>query len=150
MDKFDQYQPGRKGVDILAAIMQHCNPSTNRNIMGGLSKTLPRVVDELKQTIRTFEDLAYADTRGMQKLLKLVSTKDLALALRGTAHEVIQNIALNMSKNKFADLKNEIAMNKTVSQNDIFAARDQIMTVVMELIEMNELYINRPGSRLRN
>ena len=142
-----RYNPflNRSSVDVLASIMQHCNSATNSNIMSGLSKDsgMTKVTAELRLKVRTFEDLAYADARGMQKLIKLITTKDLATALRGASQNVIQNIASNMSRNNFVDLKFEIDRTKNISQNDIFEARDRIMKVVSELITLNELYINR-------
>ncbi len=143
----NRYNPflNRSSVDILASIMQHCNSATNSNIMAGLSKDkeTTKVTAELKLKVRTFDDLAYVDARGMQKLLKLASIKDLATALRGANQSVIQNVASNMSRNNFLDLKYEIDMTKNISQKDIFEARDRILEIVSELISLNELYINR-------
>lgn len=143
----NHYNPflNRSSVDVLASILQHCNSATNRNIMSGISKDkgMTRIAAELRSKVRFFEDLAYADARGLQKLLKLVRPKDLAIALRGAEPAVIQSIASNMSRNTFSDLKQEIDMVRAVTQNEVFEARDRIMAVVSELLALNEMYINK-------
>ncbi|GAB1354307.1 hypothetical protein MASR1M12_30450 [Erysipelotrichia bacterium] len=54
------------GLEILANIMRHCDAKTNRHIMNGLQKDVPHVVHELRKKIMMFEDLAYADARGVK------------------------------------------------------------------------------------
>ena len=45
-----------------------------------------------------------------------------------------------------ADFKSEITLVGQVSQNNVYEARDRIMSIVLELIESRDLFINRPGS----
>ncbi|MEW6709976.1 MAG: FliG C-terminal domain-containing protein, partial [Candidatus Riflebacteria bacterium] len=97
------------GMEILARIMRHCDAKTNRNILNGLQKDVPHLASELRKKILTFDDLAYADARGIQKMLKLIPLRDLALALKGTPQAVLKNIAMNMSPRNLQDLKAEIA-----------------------------------------
>lgn len=134
------------GVEILANIMKHCTPQTNRNIMNGLQTSMPDVVTKLRQKIIIFEDLAYADSRGIQKLIKMINMRDLAMAVVGCSETLVKNIAQNLSQNRMADFKSEITLAGQVSQKDTYEARDRIISIVLELIESRDLFINRPGS----
>lgn len=137
------------GLEILANIMRHCDPKTNRNILGGLQKEIPHVVNELRRHIVMYEDLAYADSRGMQKLLKMVRIRDLALSLKGASQGVLKNIAANMSQRALADLKSEIATIGSARESEVESARERITAVFSELINSKELYLNRGNEDLR-
>ena len=148
MANFNQHIPNKNltGVEILANIMQHCTPQTNRNIMNGLQTSMPDIVTKLRQKILIFEDLAYADSRGIQKLIKMINMRDLAIAVVGCSETLVKNIAQNLSQNRMADFKSEITLVGQVSQKDIYEARDRIMSIVLELLESRDLFINRPGN----
>ncbi len=131
------------GLEILANIMRHCDPKTNRNIIGGLQKEIPHVVSELRKHIIMFDDIAFGDSRGMQKLLKMVRIRDLALSLKGASQGVLKNIAANMSQRALSDLKNEISTIGNARESEVESARERIMAVFSDLINSKELYINR-------
>ena len=91
-------------------------------------------------------DLAYANSDGLQILLKFIKISDLAVALHGTPEAVIKNIATAMSKNMFNDLKAEVILRKNASQSEISLARERIMVEVKGLMRENRLYIEKPNS----
>ncbi|PKL49783.1 MAG: hypothetical protein CVV42_05455 [Candidatus Riflebacteria bacterium HGW-Riflebacteria-2] len=136
------------GLEILANIMRHCDAKTNRHILGGLQKDLPQVVSELRRHIMLFDDLAYADPRGLQQLLKIIRIRDLAISLQGAPSAVLKNIAANMSQRALNDLKEEITRLGRARESEVDAARDRIMAVVAELMNSKELYIKRPNDDL--
>lgn len=136
------------GLEILANIMRHCDAKTNRNILGGLQKELPQIVNELRRRVLLFDDLAYADARGLQHLLKTIRIRDLAISLQGASSPVLKNIAANMSQRALNDLKEEITRLGRAREQEVDAARDRIMAAVTELIIAKELFINRPTDDL--
>ncbi len=142
------YNTGKTGVEILANILKHCDSKTNRNIISGLQKDLPDIAQELRKRILTFDDLAYGDSRGIQKLIKLISIKDLAVSLKGASERVLKNLAENMSQRSLRDLREEISLIGRATEADAELARERIMLVVSDLIKNRELFINRPGDDL--
>jgi len=136
------------GLEILANIMRHCDAKTNRHILGGLQKELPQIVSELRRHILLFDDLAYADARGLQRLLKIIRIRDLAVSLQGAPAAVLKNIAANMSQRALNDLKDEITRLGKARDQEVDAARDRIMAVVAELMNGKELFISRPNDDL--
>ncbi|MDD2997767.1 MAG: hypothetical protein EOM80_11255 [Erysipelotrichia bacterium] len=136
------------GLEILANIMQHCNARTNKHILGRLQKEIPQIAAELRKKVFLFEDLAYADPRGLQKMFKLIHIKDMAISLKGAPPSVLKNLAGNMSQNALADLKNEITTIGKARESDIEAARERIMMIAGELINNNELFITRQDEPL--
>lgn len=139
----DPWAKGRRGVDILADILRHTDSATTRRILRDLQKDIPRVAAELKQRIFTFDDLEFADPKGLQRLLKLVTLRDLALALKGAPEEVLGHIAHLMSRHALEDLRDEIAVLGRSSVHEVEGARDRIMEIVRRLMERNEIYFIR-------
>ncbi len=146
-EKFtDPWARGRKGIDILADILQYTEPATVERIMKGLQAQLPKVVGELRRRLLMFDDLGYADARGVQKLLKRITLRDLALALKGAPDSVLQNLGNNMSQRMIQDLRDEITSLGMKPAGEIESARTRIMGIVRELINNRELFIERPGT----
>ena len=140
-----------RGIDILASILQFCDARTQSGILGDLMPILEKehrhdLVKELRNQLVVFEDLAYANGAGLQILLKSISTRELAFALRGASESVIKNIALSMSKNMFKDLRTEIELHKNATQKEVDMAREHILAEVKSLIKENRLYIEKPDS----
>ena len=140
------FAPGRTGIDILANILKHCELKTSQNILNGLQKGMPRVANALRQMILTFDDLAYADSRGIQRLLKQISMRDLAISLKRAPESILRNIANNMSSRALCDLKDEIKYIGKSTDREIEKSRERIMHVVSILISDKELFINRPNT----
>jgi flagellar motor switch protein FliG len=136
-------KPHRRGLDILAEIMQHCDQKTNSHLIRSLNKTMPQVVAELKRRLVLFEDLGIADPKGVQRLLKLVTLRDLALALKGSPTPVLENLARNMSQRAIDDLRDEITVLGPRPMREIEDARARITAIARQLADRNELYFQR-------
>ncbi len=145
---FQRHLPNQNltGVEILANIMQHCNHQTQQNILTGLKDSMPETVMKLRQSIVLFEDLAYADAAGIQKLIKMLTLKDLATAVYGSSEAIVKNFAKNLSQNRLRDLKGEIRLVGRPSNQEISEARTRIMNIVSELVSSKNLFIIRPQS----
>lgn len=125
---------------MLADILVHCEPETNEHILSSLRKVLPQAADELKKKIVTFDDLGRADSAGVQKLLRRVSLRDLAISLKGAAEGVLANLAQNMSSRAVEDLREEITVIGSAPQKEVEAARRRILGVLCELRDKKELF----------
>lgn len=140
----------RRGIDILADILQYCDVRTQTNIMNGLSPILekenrPDLLMELRRQIVLFDDLAYANVAGLQTLLKYITISDLAVSLVGAPEAIVKNFASAMSKNMFNDLKTEALLSKNASLSEISFARERILKEVKGLIKEKQLYIEKPN-----
>lgn len=139
---------GRTGIDVLAGILKHCDSKTTGNVLKGLEKDLPQVVVSLRQRILTFDDLAYADARGIQRLLKVISLRDLATSLKNAPEGILRNVAENLSPRALCDLKEEIQYIKSATPTETERARERIMFHVAKLISDKEMFINRSANDL--
>src|SRR5947209_6623359 len=75
------------GVQSLAAVMGFVDRETEKNILDGLTKRDPDVANEVKNLLFVFEDIISLDDRAIQRVLKEVDGKDLALSLKTARSE---------------------------------------------------------------
>lgn len=140
-------------TNILADILQFCDSDTQTRLVTGLTPILQKehrldILQELKNKIVIFDDLAYANSAGVALLLKYVTIQDLAMAFHGAPEAVVTNVAQAMSKNMFNDLKEEINLRKKATRSDVNTARERILKEVRQLISENRLYIEKPDETM--
>ena len=92
-----------------------------------------------------FEDLNVLDDRGMQRVLKEVDSKDLALALKGASDDVRNKFLKNMSKRAAQMLQDEMVFMGPVRIKDVEEAQQKIVNVVRGLEESGDIVISRGG-----
>ena len=138
---------GRKGIDILANIMQHMQPLKMRTLLRNLSSAEPRIAEQLQKMIFSFERLAACDDRGLQKLLRQISIRDLALSLRDADEVLLERMANNMSRRSIEDLRLEISHAAAARPPEVEAARQRIVNTARQLIDRSEMYLQSGNQR---
>lgn len=144
----DPWKSGRKGLDILAEIMQHMEPTSAGRLLGNLKRELPKQAAFIERNLFTFERLAQCDKRGIHLLLSRITMRDLAIALKGAPHEVLEHLAGNMSQKAIQMLQDEIRLIGPSRTSDIEIARARIVQLAKDLINKHQMYIVSPTDRL--
>jgi flagellar motor switch protein FliG len=105
--------------------------------------------DELSQQIQdnmfVFENLIDVDDRGMQTLLREVSTDQLLLALRGAPELLRNKIFKNMSSRAAEMLKDDLEAAPPAKLSDVEAAQKEILTVARRLSDAGEINLGGSG-----
>jgi flagellar motor switch protein FliG len=97
----------------------------------------------------TFDDLENIDDRGIQLILKELSTEDLSLALKTATDVLKQKIFSNMSKRAVQILKEEMETRGPVKVSDVEAAQQNIVRAARKLDEEGKIVIaGRGGEEL--
>lgn len=144
----DPWKSGRKGLEILADIMQHMEPASAGRLLGNLKRELPKAAAFIEQNLFTFDRLAYCDQRGIRLLLSRISMRDLAIALKGAPQEVLTHLAENMSKQAIQMLEDEIRNLRPSRSSEIELARSRIVTVAKDLVSKHQMYVTNSADRL--
>ena len=124
-----------------------------RNFSDPLLNDLDRRNPELGQAIRnkmfTFEDLITLDTASLQKVMREVDMRDLAVSLKGSSPKLKAALLGCISKRAADTVREEIAFLTTVKRKDIDAAQQRVTESVRRLESEGELEISnaRGGSR---
>jgi len=137
------------GPDSVVELLNLVDRATEKQVIETLEEEDPELAEELKKRMFVFEDLVILDDRSIQKVLREIEARDLALALRGVDGEVAEKIFRNMSKRAALMLKEDIEYLGPVRLADIEAAQQRIIAIVRALEESGEIVIGRAEDEIR-
>lgn len=133
------------GVKSLVAILNKVDRATEKSIFEHLETEDPELAEEVRRLMFIFEDIVKLHDVSIQKVLREVDTKDLALAMRGANKDVNERIFKNMSKRASEMLREEIEYMGPVRLRDVEDAQQRIVNVIRRLEESGEIVIARGG-----
>lgn len=133
------------GVDTLVEIITQVDRTTEKNITEGLEREDPELAEKVKESMFMFEDIVTLDDVSIQRVLREVETKELALALKGCSEEVSNAIFRNQSKRAAASLKEDMEFLGPVRLMDVEKAQQRVVSVIRRLDEAGEIVLSRGG-----
>ncbi|HZX67298.1 MAG TPA: flagellar motor switch protein FliG [Candidatus Elarobacter sp.] len=133
------------GVQSLASVMGFVDRETERNILEGLAKRDPAVAEEVKNLLFVFEDIINLDDRAIQRVLKEVDGKDLALALKTANEDLLARVYKNMSIRAATTLREDIEVLGPVRVREVGKAQQNVVDVIRTLEENGQIVIARGG-----
>lgn len=133
------------GVQTLVDILNQVDRTTEKNITESLEREDPELAEKIKESMFVFEDIITLDDVSIQRILREVEVKELALALKGCSEEVANAIFRNQSKRAAASLKEDMEFLGPVRLMDVEKAQQKIVGVIRRLDEAGEIVIARGG-----
>lgn len=133
------------GVDAAVDILNMVDRSTEKVIIDSLEEEEPELAEEIRKRMFVFEDIVTLDDRSIQKILREVDSKDLALALKTASQEVSSRIYKNMSKRASEMLKEDIEFMGPARLRVIEQTQQQIVATIRRLEDTGEIVIARGG-----
>ena len=130
------------GPAAVAAVMNLVNPTLEKELLDQLAANDPVLCEEIKNLMFVFEDLISLDDRSMQRLLREVDSKELALALKVASEELKGRIMGVMSQRAVEALKEEMEYLGPVRVRDVEAAQANIVSQVRALEEAGEVVLS--------
>lgn len=134
------------GVKEVAEIMNRIERNTEKAIMADLEERDPELADEVARLMFTFDDLVYVDDSGIQRVLREIETKDLALALKSTNDDVKEKVLRNMSERAREMIQEEIEFMGPVRLRNVEEAQQKIVSVVRGLEDSGEIMVEGRGA----
>jgi len=134
------------GVKEVAEIMNRIERNTEKAIMADLEERDPELADEVARLMFTFDDLVYVDDSGIQRVLREVETKDVALALKSTNEDVKDKVFRNMSERAREIIQEEIEFMGPVRLRSVEEAQQKIVAVIRRLEDAGEVIIEGRGA----
>jgi len=105
----------------------------------------PVIAEEVKNLLFVFEDVINLDDRAIQRILKEVEAKDLALALKTANEELLQRVYKNMSTRAASTLREDIEVLGPQRMREVGKAQQNIVDVIRSLEENGQIVISRGG-----
>lgn len=136
------------GPEHLVAVLTAVDRGTERQILDRLTETDPQLAEEIRKRMFTFDDIILLDDRSIQRVLRDIDTRDLALALKAARDDLKERIFTNMSSRAAEMLREEIAYMGPVRIRNVEEAQQRIVTIVRRLEEEEQIIIARGQERL--
>lgn len=130
------------GPAAVASVLNLVPGSLEKALLDGVAERDPALCVEIKNLMFVFEDIGMLDARSLQRLLRDVNLKALALSLKAASAELKKKVTESMSQRAVAALTEEMEMLGPVRMRDVEAAQASIVAQVRELEESGELVVN--------
>ncbi|PSR33680.1 MAG: flagellar motor switch protein FliG [Sulfobacillus benefaciens] len=134
---------GAGGINAIVPILNNTDRSSERQILERLEEFDPELADEIRNRMFVFENIVQIEDKSVQKVLRRVDNKTLAMALKGTAPEVSQKVMRNLSQKAAELLKDDIEVLGPVRIRDVEQAQREIVNIIRQLEDQGELVISR-------
>ena len=131
------------GPAAVAEVLNLVAPSLEKAIMKGVEAIDPALCEQIRNLMFVFEDVVSLDDRSLQRLLREIDVKELALALKSASNEVKNKIMGGMSQRASAALKEEMEMLGPARKRDIESAQTAIVAMIRKLEDAGEIVISR-------
>jgi flagellar motor switch protein FliG len=145
--QLQSYTRGRKigGIRTVAEILNQMDRASEDIILKNIEEKDQILADEIRKLMFTFDDLIQIDDRGIQMVLKEITTDDLSLALKMASDELKTKIFKNMSQRAAQILREEMEAKGAVKVSDVEKAQMNIVRVARRLEEEGKIVIGGKG-----
>ena len=129
------------GPQAVAAILNTMPASLEKQLMDGVHRRDAGLCEQIRNLMFVFEDILTIDARSIQRVLREVDGKELALALKGASAELQEKIMSAMSQRAIGSLKEEMEMLGPARKRDIEASQTGIVAMIRKLEDAGEIVV---------
>jgi len=133
------------GVDTAANILNFMDGAVSEAMMEQMAEANSDLSQEIQDKMFVFQDLKEVDDRGIQTLLREVSTDQLLLALRGVEDQLKEKIFSNMSKRAAEMLRDDLEAAAPAKLSEVEMAQKDILGIARKLADSGELSLGSGG-----
>lgn len=133
------------GPSTVAKVLNLTGGTLEKTLLEAIDSKSPEIATQVKNLMFVFEDLKLLDGRAIQRLLREIDGKELALSLKAASEELKQHIFTNMSERAAAALKEELEFMGPVKVRDVEASHTRIIEVMRNLEDQGEIMISGRG-----
>jgi len=138
------------GVRSAAALLNSLEKNLSQSVLRDLEKRNPELGHEIRQKMFTFEDLILLGPAALQKIMREIDLRDLALSLKNAGVQLKDILLSAVSKRAAATVDEEMSMLGPLQKRDIEAARGRIVKAVRHLEDAGEVDLNNLRDTYRN
>jgi len=127
------------GLKNAADLLNALDKNVGQSMLVEMEKRNPELVQSIRQKMFTFEDLAQLDTASLQKIMREVDMRDLAVALKTASAKLKTALLSSISKRAAETVNEEIGFLGPLKKKDIEAAQLRIIENVRQLEGQGEI-----------
>lgn len=136
------------GYKTAANIINYMDSSISSAIMGAIQEHDNEMSEGIQDLMFVFDNLIDVDDKGIQALLREVSSDNLTLALKAADERIKDKILKNMSKRAAEMLKEDMETRGPVKLSDVETAQKEILTVARRLADSGEIVLGGGGEQM--
>lgn len=133
------------GAPLVASILNKTNNNMAKQLIEQFEEKDAGLALEIKRLMFLFEDIAQIDDKGVQRILRDVDKRDLALALKVSDEKLKAKFFKNMSERAAAVVREELEFMGPVKLKEVEGAQGRIVDIVKMLEEQEEIAIGGRG-----
>ncbi len=134
------------GVRSAATILNQVPKDTGKMIVEELDQANAALSQQIQENMFVFENLLDIDDRGIQALIREITTDTLVVALKGADPALQEKIFRNMSKRAGELLKSDLEAKGPVKLSDVELAQKDIVIVARRLADEGTIMLGGAGN----
>jgi flagellar motor switch protein FliG len=138
------------GVKSAADLLNSMEKNTSQSMLMELEKRNPELGQAIRQKMFTFEDLVQLDSGSLQKIMREVDMRDLAVALKTASPKLKTALLSSISKRAAETVNEEVSFLGPLKKKDIEAAQLRIIDSVRHLESEGEIDLSNANSNSRD
>lgn len=133
------------GKRAAANILNLVDASKGNKIMDSIKESDMDLGQKIEDLMFVFDNLIDVDDRGIQALLREVSSDSLILALKGADEPIKEKIFKNMSKRASEMLREDLEAKGPVKLSEVEVAQKEILAIARRMAEAGEIALGGQG-----
>lgn len=130
------------GPQAVAAILALIPGASEKALLEGVAQRDQALATQIRDLMFVFEDITGLDDKSVQRLLREVEVKTLALALKGASEGLTAKIMGGMSSRAVSSLQEEMENLGPQRKRDVEKAQSTIVTALRALEEAGEIVLS--------
>jgi len=136
------------GIKCAANIMNFIDTSIEGDLMDSIKEIDADLGSEIEDLMFVFDNLKDVDDKGIQTLLREVSSDILIIALKGADNELQEKIFKNMSKRASELLRDDLEAKGPVKISEVETSQKEILTIARRLSDSGEISLGGSGEAM--
>lgn len=136
------------GYKVAAEIMNNLEGSVEAELMDGIKRIDEDMGNQIQDLMFVFDNLVDVDDRGIQALLREISSEVLVIALKGADDNLKEKIFKNMSKRAAELLRDDLETKPPMRLADVEAAQKEILVTARRMADAGEIVLGGSGEQM--
>lgn len=133
------------GVKCAANILNCLDSVAEQECVESISEVDAELGDRIQDLMFVFDNLVDVDDRGIQSLLREISTESLILSMKGADEALKEKIFRNMSRRAAEMLRDDLEAKGPVRLSEVELAQREVLAVARRLADSGEIALGGKG-----
>jgi flagellar motor switch protein FliG len=130
------------GVKSAADLLNALDKNSSKSILSAIEERNPELGASIRKKMFTFEDLAQIELAGLQKVMREVDIRDLAVALKTASEQLKKTLLAAISRRAAETVLEEMSFLGSLKLKEIESAQMRIIDVVRRLETEGEVELS--------